>query len=102
MTGLLAHSDHDNFAVVGMAVPDRIKLFRAQMGRAVGANSRRTSVSSLIHNDLCAVAVSQKQRGLVLASTHGQQTSVDKTPFLLCGLCAYSAPDLCSTTPQIL
>ena len=58
MTGLLAHSDHDNFAVVGMAVPDRIKLFRAQMGRAVGANSRRTSVSSLIHNDLRAVAVS--------------------------------------------
>lgn len=26
-----------------MAVPDRIKLFRAQMGRAVGGNSRRTS-----------------------------------------------------------
>lgn len=35
--------DHDNFAVVGMAVPDRIKLFRAQMSRAVGGNSRRTS-----------------------------------------------------------
>ena len=36
-------TQHDNFAVVGMAVPDRIKLFRAQMGRAVGGNSRRTS-----------------------------------------------------------
>eukprot|EP00039_Didymoeca_costata_P021499 m.344703 g.344703 ORF g.344703 m.344703 type:complete len:1020 (-) comp24995_c0_seq1:110-3169(-) len=35
--------DHDNFAVVGMAVPDRIKLFRAQMGRAAGGNARRTS-----------------------------------------------------------
>ena len=35
--------DHDNFAVVGMAVPDRIKLFRAQMSRAVGGNARRTS-----------------------------------------------------------
>ena len=36
-------AQHDNFAVVGMAVPDRIKLFRAQMSRAVGGNSRRTS-----------------------------------------------------------
>jgi hypothetical protein len=35
--------DHDNFAVTGMAVPDRIKLFRAQMSRAIGGNSRRTS-----------------------------------------------------------
>jgi hypothetical protein len=35
--------DHDNFAVVGTAVPDRVKLFRAQMSRAVGGNSRRTS-----------------------------------------------------------
>eukprot|EP01047_Picozoa_sp_COSAG01_P042130 COSAG01_NODE_3661_length_5817_cov_5.145331_3_plen_110_part_00 len=35
--------DHDNFAIVGSAVPDRIKLYRAQMGRAVGANSRRTT-----------------------------------------------------------
>ena len=35
--------DHDNFAVVGAALPDRIKLFRAQMSRAVGGNSRRTS-----------------------------------------------------------
>ena len=35
--------DHDNFAVVGMAVPDRIKLFRAQASRSVGGNGRRTS-----------------------------------------------------------
>jgi len=35
--------DHDNYAVVGMGVPDRIKLYRAQMSRAVGGNSRRTS-----------------------------------------------------------
>ena len=34
--------DHGNFAVVGGAVPDRIKLFRAQMSRAVGGNARRT------------------------------------------------------------
>ena len=35
--------DHANFAVVGGAVPDRVKLFRAQMSRAVGGNARRTS-----------------------------------------------------------
>ena len=35
--------DHNNFAVVGMAVPDRINLFRAQASRAVGGNGRRTS-----------------------------------------------------------
>lgn len=35
--------DHDNFAVVGCAVPDRIDLFRAQASRAVGGNGRRTS-----------------------------------------------------------
>ena len=35
--------DHNNFAVVGMAVPDRVNLFRAQASRAVGGNGRRTS-----------------------------------------------------------
>jgi beta-galactosidase/beta-glucuronidase len=35
--------DHDTFAVVGMAIPDRINLFRAQASRSIGANSRRTS-----------------------------------------------------------
>ena len=35
--------DHNTFAVVGMAVPDRINLFRAQASRAVGGNGRRTS-----------------------------------------------------------
>jgi len=35
--------DHNNFAVVGMAVPERVNLFRAQALRAVGGNGRRTS-----------------------------------------------------------
>jgi hypothetical protein len=35
--------DHNTFAVVGMAVPDRINLFRAQASRAIGGNGRRTS-----------------------------------------------------------
>ena len=35
--------DHNNFAVVGMAVPDRVNLFRAQASRSVGGNGRRTS-----------------------------------------------------------
>lgn len=35
--------DHNTFAVVGMAVPARINLFRAQASRAVGGNGRRTS-----------------------------------------------------------
>lgn len=35
--------DHNNFAVVGMAVPDRIKLFRAQALRSIGGNARRMS-----------------------------------------------------------
>ncbi len=35
--------DHNNFAVVGMAVPDRINLFRAQALRSIGGNARRTS-----------------------------------------------------------
>ena len=35
--------DHTNFAVVGMAVPPRVNLFRAQASRAVGGNGRRTS-----------------------------------------------------------
>ena len=35
--------DHATFAVVGMAVPHRVSLFRAQASRAVGGNGRRTS-----------------------------------------------------------
>ena len=35
--------DHNTFAIVGMAVPERINLFRAQASRAVGGNGRRTS-----------------------------------------------------------
>jgi len=35
--------DHNDFASVGMAVPDRINLFRAQASRSVGGNGRRTS-----------------------------------------------------------
>ncbi|KAL1520787.1 hypothetical protein AB1Y20_022351 [Prymnesium parvum] len=35
--------DHNSFAIVGMAVPQRISLFRAQASRAVGGNGRRTS-----------------------------------------------------------
>lgn len=35
--------DHDTFAVVGMAVPDRVNLFRAQASRSIGGNGRRTS-----------------------------------------------------------
>ena len=35
--------DHNTFAIVGMAVPDRVNLFRAQASRAIGGNGRRTS-----------------------------------------------------------
>lgn len=35
--------DHNNFASVGMAVPERINLFRAQAARSVGGNGRRLS-----------------------------------------------------------
>ena len=35
--------DHNDFGSFGMAVPDRIKLFRAQASRSVGGNGRRTS-----------------------------------------------------------
>ena len=38
-------NNHNNFAGVGIAVPDRINLFRAQSMRAVGANSWRMSHS---------------------------------------------------------
>lgn len=34
---------HDNFAGVGVAVPDRINLFRAQSLRGIGGNSWRMS-----------------------------------------------------------
>lgn len=43
MTWLGRFCDHDDFASVGMGVPDRIKLFRAQASRSVGGNGRRTS-----------------------------------------------------------
>ena len=35
--------DHNNFASVGMAVPDRVKLFAAQTLRSIGGNGRRMS-----------------------------------------------------------
>ena len=35
--------DHNSFAVVGMAVPPRVDLFRAQALRALGGNGRRMS-----------------------------------------------------------
>lgn len=35
--------DHNTFAVVGMAVPERVNLYRAQASRAIGGNGRRTS-----------------------------------------------------------
>lgn len=35
--------DHNDFASVGTAVPDRINLYRAQAARSVGGNGRRTS-----------------------------------------------------------
>ena len=35
--------DHNDLAAVGMAVPDRLNLFRAQASRSVGGNGRRTS-----------------------------------------------------------
>ena len=36
--------DHNDFGGVGMAVPDRIKLYRAQLLRSVGGNGRRMYV----------------------------------------------------------
>lgn len=35
--------DHESFAAVGMAVPDRVNLFRMQAMRGMGGNSRRMS-----------------------------------------------------------
>lgn len=35
--------DHNNFASVGMAVPDRVNLYRANAARSVGGNGRRMS-----------------------------------------------------------
>jgi hypothetical protein len=35
--------DHDNWGGLGMAVPDRLQLFKAQLLRSVGANGRRFS-----------------------------------------------------------
>jgi hypothetical protein len=35
--------DHNDFANVGVGVPDRINLFRAQAARSIGGNGRRTS-----------------------------------------------------------
>ncbi len=36
-------NNHNSFAGVGMAIPDRVNLFRAQSARAVGANAWRMS-----------------------------------------------------------
>jgi beta-galactosidase/beta-glucuronidase len=67
--------DHNDFASVGMAVPDRIKLFRAQASRSVGGNGRRTS-----HNppdpvmldiyDRVGVVVMDENRQLGNSSVH--------------------------------
>ncbi len=38
-----AYCDHESFAAVGMAVPDRINLFRYQAMRGMGGNGRRFS-----------------------------------------------------------
>ncbi len=38
-----AYCDHESFAAVGMAVPDRINLFRFQAMRGMGGNGRRFS-----------------------------------------------------------
>ena len=59
--------DHNSFAVVGMAVPARIGLFRAQASRAVGGNGRRTShnppdVSMLQIYDRIGVVVMDENR----------------------------------------
>jgi len=35
--------DHNDFASVGVGVPDRLNLYRAQAARSVGGNGRRTS-----------------------------------------------------------
>ena len=35
--------DHNDFANVGVGVPDRINLYRAQAARSIGGNGRRTS-----------------------------------------------------------
>ena len=40
---LRGFSDHNSFAGVGVAVPARVNLFRAQMLRAVGGNTWRMS-----------------------------------------------------------
>ena len=59
--------DHNNFGAVGMAVPDRLNLFRAQMSRAVGGNGRRMShnppnPSTLDIYDRLGVAVMDENR----------------------------------------
>ena len=35
--------DHESWGGVGMAVPDRVALFRAQASRSIGGNGRRSS-----------------------------------------------------------
>ena len=59
--------DHNTFAVVGMAVPERVQLFRAQALRAIGGNGRRTShnppdVSMLDLYDRVGVVVMDENR----------------------------------------
>jgi hypothetical protein len=59
--------DHNDFGVVGMAVPERVALFRAQMLRAVGGNGRRMShnppdVATLAIYDRLGVVVMDENR----------------------------------------
>jgi len=59
--------DHNDFAVVGMAVPERVSLFRAQALRAVGGNGRRMShnppdVSELSIYDRLGIVVMDENR----------------------------------------
>ena len=48
---MLTHADND-FGGVGMAVPDRIKLYRAQQLRSIGGNGRRMSHNAPQPSDL--------------------------------------------------
>ncbi len=43
LCALTGFCDHESFAAVGMAVPDRVNLFRMQAMRGMGGNSRRMS-----------------------------------------------------------
>ena len=67
--------DHNDFANFGMAVPDRVKLFRAQASRSVGGNGRRTSHNApdpvmLDIYDRLGVAVMDENRQILNDSQH--------------------------------